>query len=298
MTAEAALLAPILANPTDDTPRLVFADWLEEGGQPERAEFIRVQCEIARLERAVGACDFIKTDRPPSDTCYDRRADLDEVRSAGCKSCRSRMPLHERQLWLLNEWDYRRGWRNLAGREAVSAIPPGALWCDHIQFRRGFVEEIRLTCEAFVGGAECIRCRVASSLANPLAGSSIRYDSAEIRCGLCPASPLAGQLFAANPITRVVLSDKFPRPLSAGFTWRRARGGSLNPEDLPGELYDLLSGRGGSEFTTGHRRATVYLTGGEAHDALFDAAVELGQKRASEMVTRLRPSPAQLEPAS
>ena len=25
----------------DDTPRLVYADWLQENGQPERAEFIR-----------------------------------------------------------------------------------------------------------------------------------------------------------------------------------------------------------------------------------------------------------------
>ncbi len=32
----------------DDTTRLVFADWLDEHGQPDRAEFIRVQCELAR----------------------------------------------------------------------------------------------------------------------------------------------------------------------------------------------------------------------------------------------------------
>ncbi len=30
----------------DDTPRLVFADWLDERGDPDRAEFIRVQCEL------------------------------------------------------------------------------------------------------------------------------------------------------------------------------------------------------------------------------------------------------------
>ena len=33
----------------EDTPRLVYADWLQEHGQPERAEFIRVQVELARL---------------------------------------------------------------------------------------------------------------------------------------------------------------------------------------------------------------------------------------------------------
>jgi uncharacterized protein (TIGR02996 family) len=34
-----ALLASVLAAPDDDLPRLVLADWLEENGQPERAEF-------------------------------------------------------------------------------------------------------------------------------------------------------------------------------------------------------------------------------------------------------------------
>src|SRR5262249_19796826 len=34
--------------PDDDTLRLVFADWLEERGNP-RAEFVRVQCQLAHL---------------------------------------------------------------------------------------------------------------------------------------------------------------------------------------------------------------------------------------------------------
>ncbi len=45
------LLQAIVENPEDDTPRLVYADWLEENGDPERAEFIRVQCDLARLPR-------------------------------------------------------------------------------------------------------------------------------------------------------------------------------------------------------------------------------------------------------
>jgi uncharacterized protein (TIGR02996 family) len=39
----------ILAQPADDTVRLVFADWLDEHGQPERAEFIRVQVQHAQF---------------------------------------------------------------------------------------------------------------------------------------------------------------------------------------------------------------------------------------------------------
>src|SRR5262245_13301502 len=44
-----AFLAAIRDNPTADAPRLVYADWLEDHGQAERAEFIRVQCRLAGL---------------------------------------------------------------------------------------------------------------------------------------------------------------------------------------------------------------------------------------------------------
>lgn len=47
-----ALLAAIRDHPEEDTPRLMFADWLDEQGGEEgaaRAEFIRLQCELTRL---------------------------------------------------------------------------------------------------------------------------------------------------------------------------------------------------------------------------------------------------------
>jgi uncharacterized protein (TIGR02996 family) len=45
-----AFLQAVRANPDDDTPRLVYADWLDEQGDADRAEFIRVQCEAERLD--------------------------------------------------------------------------------------------------------------------------------------------------------------------------------------------------------------------------------------------------------
>jgi uncharacterized protein (TIGR02996 family) len=45
---ERALLAAIVANPDEDTPRLVHADWLQEHDRPERAELIRAQIGLAR----------------------------------------------------------------------------------------------------------------------------------------------------------------------------------------------------------------------------------------------------------
>jgi uncharacterized protein (TIGR02996 family) len=50
MTEREMLLRAVCESPDDDTPRLVFADWLDENGEPERAEFIRVQIEQTKLE--------------------------------------------------------------------------------------------------------------------------------------------------------------------------------------------------------------------------------------------------------
>lgn len=55
MTERDFLLA-IHENPDDDAPRLMFADWLSENGQDERAELVRVQCELDRLERRRKDC--------------------------------------------------------------------------------------------------------------------------------------------------------------------------------------------------------------------------------------------------
>ena len=52
MDEREALIAEIRANPEDDAPRLVAADWFEEQGTPAdtaRADFIRAQVERARL---------------------------------------------------------------------------------------------------------------------------------------------------------------------------------------------------------------------------------------------------------
>ncbi len=47
--AERAFFDALREQPAEDGPRLIYADWLEEHGEPDRAEFIRVQCALARL---------------------------------------------------------------------------------------------------------------------------------------------------------------------------------------------------------------------------------------------------------
>jgi uncharacterized protein (TIGR02996 family) len=48
MVTEAQLVAAVVAAPGDDAPRLVYADWLSERGDP-RGELVALQCELARM---------------------------------------------------------------------------------------------------------------------------------------------------------------------------------------------------------------------------------------------------------
>lgn len=50
MSDHDALLHAIGEHPEEDTPRLMFADWLDENGEPERADFVRNQVELARFD--------------------------------------------------------------------------------------------------------------------------------------------------------------------------------------------------------------------------------------------------------
>src|SRR4051794_33213202 len=49
MTEHEAFLQAILEAPEDDAPRLIYADWLDDHGDAERADFIRTQVFRARL---------------------------------------------------------------------------------------------------------------------------------------------------------------------------------------------------------------------------------------------------------
>ena len=47
MSEDEAFLRAVAAAPADEAPRLVYADWLDERGDP-RGEYIRLQSEIGR----------------------------------------------------------------------------------------------------------------------------------------------------------------------------------------------------------------------------------------------------------
>jgi uncharacterized protein (TIGR02996 family) len=57
--AVSGFMAAILAEPADDVARLVFADWLDENGQPLRAAFVREQVADPGNTQTVGPWDDI-----------------------------------------------------------------------------------------------------------------------------------------------------------------------------------------------------------------------------------------------
>lgn len=104
-TADAAgFLAAILAHPGDDLPRLALADWLDEHDQPDRGEFIRVQCEIERTRaRSSAGCSML-----PDTTCSGSNGAFRQIGrpdlESWCSACLSKVALlgREQQLWSLH----------------------------------------------------------------------------------------------------------------------------------------------------------------------------------------------------
>src|SRR5258708_2283740 len=56
-----AFIRDICITPGDDTPRLIYADYLEDYGDKERAEFIRLQVNMERQHQLSGGM-FIETE--------------------------------------------------------------------------------------------------------------------------------------------------------------------------------------------------------------------------------------------
>lgn len=116
-----AFLHEILAHPDDDAPRLIYADWLDEHGDP-RGEFIRVQCALAELGE-------------------------DDPR---------RLPLEQREQELLGHYEaeWRPQWQ--AGFDQEMWIPSGFFVqnIEACEFRRGFVDSITLTPATFLVSGE------------------------------------------------------------------------------------------------------------------------------------------------
>ncbi len=192
---ESEFLRAICESPDDDLPRLVYADRLEELGECERAEFIRVQCELWNYPRESAWLEQMPVDQwSGTEIEGDLLKRLDPLVRRHTELCN----LHVKEC---------RTWSRefIIGILGNNWIGESVLW--DWRWSRGFVSEIRLPLAAFVGGP-CGRCD-GTGLIGPV-------NDRDKPCPNCPdAHPgrtegHAAAIFAAHPVTRVVLTDLRP----------------------------------------------------------------------------------------
>jgi uncharacterized protein (TIGR02996 family) len=161
-----ALLRAVLDEPWDDLHRLVYADWLEEHGQAGRAEFVRLQVELGCMPAVQFMSEAaVCLHQDPGVECHrchqPRRRELELLDAGGNNWCDG---------LLGKDW-----WAEGAGKDGntvhvgYTRVPRHTAYLA-LTFRRGFVNEVLLTCADFLEHA--------------------------------------GALFSAAPVTRVTLVDK------------------------------------------------------------------------------------------
>jgi uncharacterized protein (TIGR02996 family) len=245
---DAAYLRAVCWSPFDDGPRLVYADWLEERGECARAEFVRVQCGLARLEQ------ILSIPAEDRDLCTDSSASW----CPNCGDCRCPEPegrkddpgchLHAPDSRHCDDDSIRaciatlrRRERELAVRCAAWAETDGvmkALGADHVrrlglsmtftdlefsrdgrpyalgEFRRGLVGSVTLTTEQFFGGP-CGRCGGRGEV-----DTAPGFGDGWVSCPACHdtgcVEGMAAALFRAAPVTEVRLSDREPDSIGNG----------------------------------------------------------------------------------
>jgi uncharacterized protein (TIGR02996 family) len=164
-----AFLRAIVLEPRDDTSRLVYADYLDEIGEHHRAEFIRVQCALAREDRS--RCDC-------GGEMYPLKKDSFPVLLAACIKCgkdgglwedvvkRKEMRERERELFFKTEI-----FRDIVGFDK----PFGGLRLDEAGLNscelpmkgivhRGFISSLTCFAEDFLTHADEIVWRERSSV--------------------------------------------------------------------------------------------------------------------------------------
>jgi uncharacterized protein (TIGR02996 family) len=197
---ERGLLNAIIESPDCDTVRLVYADWLEEQGQAERAEFIRLSI----------AHDGVPKTRTPDMPYLEWRQIRDRAESLFELHWRDWFPSHATAP------------RTLIYLIAKKASINGGTECEHLIVDRGFVAEICCTLAQFMGG-ECENCggtgrvdgdRYEQSEPCPTCGGEYGPSDEDNPSGVVPGTGttpgLARTLFGHHPITRVVLTGCEP----------------------------------------------------------------------------------------
>lgn len=193
---ELGFVSSIIANRGDDTPRLAYADWLDERGGPgdaARAEFIRVQCELESYGSPVPNTDRV------------------------CEFAhRERVILHN------HEWNWLHAISSELHRGSTDLKKSVTHWLYPHVWRRGFLAELTINTEAWSEIADamvwhpndtewCQTCR-----GKPV---SWKDNISQLDCATCDGKRVIPRPCppTAQPIERVTLTT-LPQ-LGDGETW-------------------------------------------------------------------------------
>ncbi len=143
-----ALLDIVLANRAADGPRLAFAQFCETTGDADRAEFIRVQCELAALSDRAAVVLYHKQQKENQRGCDPGMYGL-------CDHC-NRIA-REQELWVILRGKFLDSTLpqiNSLGIEEYAIESVGSLRCGVV--RRGFVSSLTCNAADFLRHADAI----------------------------------------------------------------------------------------------------------------------------------------------
>ena len=254
----AGLLAAIVAAPADNTPRLVYADWLDDHAGVTDADRTRADLIRRMIDGAVypGRFRARGTSRPPG-WYWDCSCEVGQKWPSDSPACGG----------------YPGYWADQM-RAALGHPPRHLIGGGWMVVRRGFLDEIQLQAPELVGEP----CRVCEDGrgAHPAA-----------QCPTCQGKRFAeggaGAAFASHPVTRIILTDKGPQLVQTarggrGYSWASHHQTDV-PQGcrLPAELFQNLRGY---DPQLSSDSARWYHSLDAARDAVSDAAVRYGRYEA------------------
>lgn len=289
----AAWLASIREMPDDDNRRLVAADFLEERGEGERAELIRVQCDplytlpCEQVEYPLAGVDGLETYSDIEVRCLCYHDGRTPPQDRWCPQCKAR----HRAMQIIE-----------AGDDENTRHVPHPFnadgWTGFVvkTYDRGFVHTVRGPLGSLIGG-ECWRCASRRRMARQidrLEGEAAGVDATGLADDLmnlhdpCPDCNGTGktpgvlrELVRREPVAFVEVTDRETQQDDISdlpFCWRR--GGTLSARYcLPSEVWDILEGYKpqGWQERGGHGWLCSYPTPDTARAALSAALLRLVQ---------------------
>jgi len=217
---ELAFRRDICAAPKDDTVRLVYADWLDEHDQAERAEFVRVQVEIEATRKQPGWL-------PGPELFHE---------GAGNPAALFRLNNYDRETKLD---DLRRRGRELAGdrfecwTDDLDSLRPLLTAGGSVAYARGFVSHVTCTGDDWLAHADAlywhpsqtVRCEACRDVRD--ADRRVFGTDAGVWCKACDSTSTVPRPCpaTAQPIEQVTLTTEPPITL-----------GSITCRDWPSSL--------------------------------------------------------------